>query len=189
MRGEKMDRTILDLFSLAAETAAAAHQGQTRKGNGMPYITHPFTVALLLQEAGCSPAVITAGLLHDTIEDTSLTYQDLQRNFGAAVADIVQQCSEHDKEKSWEERKQYTIAHVQTISPEACMVICADKLHNIRSTVKGKEKEGELVWKRFTRGREQQEWYYRSMVEALGKRIPGFSLYGMLRREVEELFA
>jgi (p)ppGpp synthase/HD superfamily hydrolase len=187
--GKGMDRETLDMFSLAVETASIAHQTQTRKGNGTPYITHSFTVGMMLLEAGCSSEIVVAGILHDTIEDTSITYEDIKHTFGTEVARIVKECSEHDKSKSWEERKQHTLDNIAKISLEACMVVCADKLHNIRSTAKDFDRIGAVVWAKFNRGREQQEWYYRGLVEALGKRAQTFSLYKMLKEEVEELFA
>jgi (p)ppGpp synthase/HD superfamily hydrolase len=183
-----MDRNALDIWSKAVEVATVAHDLQKRKGNGMPYITHPFTVAMLLLETGCSQDVVIAGLLHDTIEDTSLSYENLRKEFGEFVAKLVKECSEHDKTKTWEERKQYTIHKLQRISAEGCMITCADKLHNIRSTVKEFQVCGDAVWNRFNRGKDKQQWYYCSLVAELGKRIPGFPLYQLLKDEVAELF-
>ncbi|MBO9128156.1 HD domain-containing protein [Bacillus sp. 165] len=184
-----MNRELLDKFNLAVETASIAHRAQTRKGNGTPYITHPFTVGMLLLDVGCSSETVIAGILHDTIEDTSVTYKDIETAFGMNVAQIVKQCSEHDKSKSWEERKQHTLNNIGVISMEACMVVCADKLHNIRSTATDFRKIGTEVWGKFNRGKEQQEWYYRGLVKALGKRLEHFPLYRLLEAEVEELFA
>ncbi|WP_034670492.1 HD domain-containing protein [Ectobacillus panaciterrae] len=183
-----MDRNTVDVWSKAVEVATVAHKAQQRKGNGTPYITHPYTVAMLLAKSGCTQDVVVAGLLHDTVEDTSLSYEDVKREFGETVARLVEECSEHDKEKSWEERKQYTIDKLQHISAEGCMITCADKLHNIRSTVKEFEVCGEAVWNRFNRGKDKQKWYYCSLVTELGKRIPGFPLYVLLKQEVEDLF-
>ena len=73
----------------AIEVAAEAHQGQYRKGTRTPYITHPYAVGLILMEAGCSEAVIVAGILHDTVEDTELTLGFIQEHFGEYVAGIV----------------------------------------------------------------------------------------------------
>ncbi len=58
--------------------AAKAHRNQTRKGTDIPYITHPFAVGMYLQKANCSEEVIAAGILHDTLEDTETTYNDLK---------------------------------------------------------------------------------------------------------------
>ena len=65
----------------AIEVAAEAHQGQYRKGTDTPYITHPYAVGLILMEAGCTEAVIIAGILHDTVEDTDLTLEFIRERF------------------------------------------------------------------------------------------------------------
>ena len=69
----------------AIEFAVIAHQGQTRKGTDIPYIVHPFEVAQLLTAAGADESVIVAGLLHDTLEDTTITTEDIFHAFGGEV--------------------------------------------------------------------------------------------------------
>ena len=69
--------------------AAKAHAGQTRKSTDIPYITHPYTVGMLLQKANCTDEVIAAGILHDTVEDTSTTYEELTEQFGLHVSNLV----------------------------------------------------------------------------------------------------
>ncbi len=179
------------MLNLAIEVAAKAHQGQIRKGTDVPYISHPYAVAMILARAGCSEEVIAAGILHDTVEDTKLTMEDIRENFGERVEAIVEGCSEPDKSASWEERKRHTIEHLRTAPWEVRMVACADKLHNIRTTVAEYERLGEVVWSRFKRGREEQEWYYRGLVESLcnqredGDEIPFCAEF---KDEVERLF-
>jgi hypothetical protein len=69
--------------------AAEAHKGQKRKGSGIPYIFHPLGVGAILAENGCSMEVITAGILHDTVEDTDLTLSDIENMFGKEVATAI----------------------------------------------------------------------------------------------------
>ncbi|UOY92759.1 HD domain-containing protein [Ectobacillus sp. JY-23] len=183
-----MERCTLDRWMKAVEMATVAHMEQARKGNGVPYITHPYTVALLLTHAGCREEVIIAGLLHDTIEDTTIRYEDIRKEFGDVVAELVLECTELDRTKSWEERKQQTIEKLSRISMDACMIACADKLHNIRGTAQEFSICGEEIWKRFNRGKDKQQWYYTSVVGALGKRIPNTEIYQLLKAEVERLF-
>lgn len=175
------------MIDRALEYAARAHQGQVRKGTDIPYISHPYAVGLILQEARCKPEIVAAGILHDTLEDTAVTYDDLVRLFGQQVADIVLGCSEPDKSLSWEERKEHTVQYLKTAPQEVRMVACADKLHNVRSTLRAMEAEGEQVWKRFKRGKKQQTWYYRQLIESLGYES-GFPLLTQLEKEVEKLF-
>jgi guanosine-3',5'-bis(diphosphate) 3'-pyrophosphohydrolase len=86
-----MPRTNPHLWQEAASFAARAHIHQIRKDRATPYIAHPFRVAMTIQHVfGCEDeAAICAGLLHDTIEDTTTDYDDLIAHFGAAVADLV----------------------------------------------------------------------------------------------------
>lgn len=180
---------LVHRFNKAVEIATLSHQLQLRKGSKVPYITHPYTVALLLLQVGCSEDVVIAGLLHDTVEDTSLTAADIIQEFGSNVGKLVEECSEQDKSKSWEERKLHTIEKIESISIEACMIICVDKLHNIRSTSAEIKEVGEMVWNRFNRGKEKQKWYYQNMVVSLEKRIPDFPYFPLFKQEVKEVFS
>jgi len=163
----------MDVINRAIEVAAWAHRHQVRKGTNIPYIAHPFAVGLMLARAGCSDAVVAAGILHDTVEDTELTLEDLRRDFGEEIAGIVAGCTEPDKSVSWEERKTHTIQYMPTAPWEVRAVSCADKLHNLLSIEQAHETLGEEVWSRFKRGRAQQEWYYRGMAGALCAPHPG----------------
>ncbi|TCP22136.1 HD domain-containing protein [Scopulibacillus darangshiensis] len=172
----------------AINLAAKAHAGQKRKATEVPYISHPYSVGMLLLKAGCSEDIVIAGILHDTIEDTLVTEKDIEEMFGKKVAELVTMASEPDKSLSWEERKQHTIDHLSEASEEACYVICADKLHNLRSMVSDYEKLGESLWSRFKKGRDRQEWYYRSLLASLEKKIPGTPMVKALTVEIEKLF-
>ncbi|MDN4524142.1 HD domain-containing protein [Fictibacillus fluitans] len=176
-------------MSAAIELAAAAHQSQVRKGNGKPYISHPYTVGMLLMDAGCHEDVVIAGILHDVIEDTSYSATDIEIKFGKNVLQLVQGSSEPNKSASWEERKQHTISFIEKeATVEVCQIACADKLHNVLSLKQDMEVQGDAVWDHFKRGRDQQKWYYRSLVQALRKKVGGFSLFIQLEREVEGMF-
>ena len=153
----------------AIEIAAEAHQGQYRKGTDTPYITHPYAVGLILMEAGCTEAVIIAGILHDTVEDTDLTLEFIRERFGDAIANIVDGCSE-DKALRWRARKTERIEALRSASPEVCTVTCADKLHNLRTIISEHDLIGDAVWDRFHGGVEDQAWYYRSVLGAIADR-------------------
>lgn len=175
------------IIDKALQIASKAHQRQCRKGTDIPYIAHPVAVGIILLKAGYRDEVAAAGILHDTVEDTELTLEDIKRDFGTEIAEIVAGCSEPDKTLSWEERKEHTIEFLKTASEEIRAVACADKLHNIRSIINDYEKDGEAVWDRFNRGRAQQKWYYTSLVESL--RYSGsIPLVEELAREVYRLF-
>lgn len=147
--------------------AARAHHGQMRKGTDIPYIVHPFEVAQILSESGCGNTVIIAALLHDTLEDTNVTKEEILRLFGGEVLRLVTACSE-DKSKSWEARKQQTIDELRERADyETLLVAGADKLSNLRSMKVDLDEIGNELWKRFNRGRAQQSWYYGELLDAL----------------------
>ena len=175
----------------AIQVAAVAHGDQKRKGSDIPYISHPFMVAMILSQAGFPEDVIVAGVLHDTIEDTDLTLDDIISRFGERVAGIVQGCSEEDRSLPWKARKQHTIDYLKTASPDIRATSCADKLHNARSMAADYREIGESLWDRFNAGRDDQEWYYRGLVAGLCGRLdqePAGSIFHQFKDTVEELF-
>ena len=154
--------------------AAKAHEGQVRKGTDIPYIVHPMEVMQILTENHCDETVILAGILHDTLEDTPTTPEDIRRNFGQVVLDLVQNESE-DKSKTWKERKQATIDHLANASKEVQLVCCADKLSNIKSIYADKMALGDAVFNRFNAPKDQVQWYYEGVANALTK-IDGYKM-------------
>jgi (p)ppGpp synthase/HD superfamily hydrolase len=177
----------MDVIEKALQTASKSHEGQYRKNTDIPYITHPVSVGMMLLKAGYSEEVIAAGILHDIVEDTTLTLEDIENEFGAKIAKIVEGSSEPDKSLPWKNRKEHTIEFLKTASEEIRAVVCADKLHNIRSIIRDYQQIGEEVWKKFNAGREQQKWYYTNVVESLGTQST-FDLFKELRNEVDRLF-
>lgn len=175
----------------AIQFAARAHHGQFRKGTDIPYISHPYAVAFLLQEAKASKEQIMAGILHDVVEDTDCTFTEIENLFGKKVADLVQACSEYDPKAPWENRKKQTCEFLKTASAEVHLIVCADKLHNLRSIAEDHKIIGEKVWKRFGKGKEAQAWYYQELVEILCKDIKNSSknsLFKQFHSEVKAFF-
>ncbi|MFJ8236013.1 HD domain-containing protein [Ureibacillus sp. NPDC094379] len=178
----------MNIVQKAINLAAVAHAGQVRKGTNIPYITHPFAVGMILQQAKCSDEMIAAGILHDTLEDTDVTKEQLLEMFGDKVTSLVEAASEPDKTLPWKERKLHTIHALQRASIDEIYVITADKLHNLQSIREDLEQSGEAVWNRFKRGRVEQHWYYSSIVKALSAREKECRLIGQLQKEVIILF-
>jgi (p)ppGpp synthase/HD superfamily hydrolase len=176
----------------AIELAARAHHRQVRKGTEIPYVVHPLAVAGILIRANGPESLVIAGILHDTIEDTPLTIDEIRSQFGQAVADLVLGLSEPDKKASWEKRKSHTLDYLQhTATDNVLLVSIADKLDNVRAIREGLEVDGESFWLRFNRPREMQAWYYLRLAEVFSQRItaePGTSLLGMFLREVRQVF-
>lgn len=148
----------------AVDTASAAHRNQFRKGGEtVPYLVHPLRVGELLAKAGCESDVIVAGILHDVLEDTSVTEAEIEESFGPAVLALVMGASEPDKQASWEERKQHTLTYLKEAPVEVLLVACADKLDNLGGLALDMDLHGERVWERFNRGRLSQQWYFEGL--------------------------
>ncbi|WP_144510442.1 HD domain-containing protein [Bacillus sp. FJAT-22090] len=178
----------MSIIEKAINFAAKAHDGQNRKSTNIPYISHPFAVGMILQQSKCSDEVIAAGILHDTLEDTYVTADELSKQFGDKIAKLVEAASEPDKSLPWKERKRHTINVLSDATTEEIQVIIADKLHNLRSIRADIELQGEIVWSRFNRGKRDQHWYYSSVVKALSSRKKEFKLIGKLEKEVKAVF-
>lgn len=158
------------LVQKAIQLAVVGHLGQTRKESKMPYITHPFAVALQLAKHGFSDVVIAAALTHDVIEDTKVTREELEKTLGGEVLGIVEAMSfDEDKTLPWEERKKQYIESVRAASEDVKAVSIADKIHNLECMLEGEAQQGEVFWKYFTRGRADQVW----LVEELLKMFRG----------------
>ena len=152
----------------AIQLTLKAHAGQVRKLDGDIYAAHPLEVGMMLLKMNASEDVVIAGLLHDTVEDTYVTLEDIRGQFGQDVADLVQGCSEPDKSKPWRERKEYMLDQVtHKATFDVKLIILADKLSNIRSIYRNLETMGSSLWDCFNAGYEEQKWYAQAMCEAL----------------------
>ena len=193
-RSEKADHSGQAETSMifeAIEFAVKAHAGQFRKGSGLPYVFHPLGAAKILIECGCSQEIVVAAILHDTIEDTSVTYEDIRSAFGEEIAGLVREVSAPDMGDSWENRKRHTIEHLKDAPGNVLLLACADKLDNITSIRKDYARLGEAVWDRFNRPRDRQKWYYESLADVFLNRReeePGASLFERFAAEVKTVF-
>ena len=186
----------------AIQFVAEAHSGQYRKGSNIPYIYHLMNVMKTLLDYGCEDEVVTAGILHDVVEDTPVSIEEVENAFGKRVASIVFGASEpdhlkmlEDKESTWKERKQHTIDFIlKDASEEQLLVICADKLDNVTSIRDDWNLIGDKIWERFNAPMEDQAWNYLSISKALEKRTKEFGgpmivLFKQLSEGVNELFS
>ena len=148
--------------------AIQAHMGQVRKSEpDKPMIMHPMGVGQLLEKFGYDDNVVAAGYLHDVVEDTKYTIQDIEREFGKDIADLVMSASEPNKLLLWEDRKRHTIEEAKKLPLRNKLVICADKINNLEDLFLKFEKNGERDFSAFKRGEESQRWYYTSIYESL----------------------
>ena len=127
------DFSTLASLIQAVDFAAGKHRDQRRKdAQGTPYINHPIRVAALLADVGGinDIATLQAALLHDTIEDTDTTTEELQALFGPEVRALVQEVTD-DKSLPESERKRLQIEHAAQLSPKARHIKLADKIANV----------------------------------------------------------
>lgn len=166
--------------------ATQAHQGQKRKGSGLDYICHPLEVLQILTQCDAALPVLIAGVLHDTIEDTPVTAQQIHDLFGPRVTALVLHHSE-DKGKTWKERKSAAIREAQLGTPECKLLIAADKVSNLRSTAAAHQQLGDSLWQRFNANQEEIKWYYHSMLDAL-QELKNCTQTAELYAELEQLY-
>lgn len=173
----------------ALRVAFEAHEGQTRKGDPVPYVTHPVHVALILARAGADEITLQAGLLHDVVEDCpGWTSERIEELFGPDVASTVAAVTE-TKGGTWEERKQAALDHVPHMDARAVALKAADKTHNMRSlTAKLAAAPPEVAWKPFSRGPEATIDYAERLVAAIRRRLEEFPQFESLSTELQAAF-
>ena len=150
----------------AIKFAVEHHAGQFRKATVQPYISHPLEAMVILQSMGADINLQIAGVLHDTIEDTDATEDEIRALFGDDVADLVTAHSE-DKSKTWDERKTAAIEELAKADKRLKMLVMADKVSNLRSMALDYARVGEKLWNRFNADVSRQAWYYGGIQDAL----------------------
>jgi len=166
-------KILQEHFRAAYDFAYKAHGAQTRKGTQVPYLIHPLGVARLLLLAKASDPVIMAGLLHDVLEDGGKSAGDVEKEFGAEVARLVEGASEPDHHGPWKERKQHTMDYLGRDASEAVVAVTlADKLDNIMAIHHDLDwfEDKSEFWNRFNQGFEPQRWYYQGLLDVFEKR-------------------
>jgi hypothetical protein len=149
----------------AINLAATLHDGQERKGDGLPYIVHPVSVALILMDYTDDEDVIIAGILHDTIEDTSYTGDQMEKVFGSHVTELVLDVTEKDKDLPWQQRKDDYLKHLLTSCHESKLICAADKLHNLQSMLEAFQKFGEKALEKFNAPVDKKLWFYKECLK------------------------
>jgi (p)ppGpp synthase/HD superfamily hydrolase len=157
-------------FEVALEYAARVHRDQTRKGTGIPYVTHLLAVASIVGENGGTEDEVVAALLHDAPEDQGgeARLADIRKRFGEEVAGIVAGNTDtyEDPKPPWRERKEAYVARIAREPDPVRLVSAADKLHNARSVLADLRAVGDALWARFNGGKEGTLWYHRALVTA-----------------------
>lgn len=160
----------------AIRKASELHNGQARKADAkVPYISHVFSVAVILSNYTDDEDVIIAGLLHDTVEDTDYTPEELEMDFGprvkAIVLGVTEQKTKDGIKISWAERKEQYLEKLSRDSRESLLVCAADRLHNLTCLLEEREKQGNLIWAKFNAPPDQQLEFCRKVLEILKQRL------------------
>jgi myo-inositol-1(or 4)-monophosphatase len=166
---EYLDSSLLDR---AICFAVKAHANTERKGKGFPYIVHPLEAVVIVSTMTSDQELLAAAALHDTLEDTDTTYEQLEREFGKRVADLVVQESDVKLEGSaaatWHFRKQVAIEHLASAPLDAKIVAMGDKLSNMRIIARDYSVIGDELWKRFhITDPHEHAWHYYGLMQSL----------------------
>ena len=163
----------------AIKIATRLHDGQFRKGSTIPYIAHPFAVALLTQKYIDREDVFIGGVLHDVLEDVparNYTSEDLANDFGHDILNIVETVSEPDirtpTQEAWRARKYSYLNNIQNSNDIRPLIISAcDKMHNMGELAYGYDELGESIWTYFAAKREREIWFYEEVLKILRTKI------------------
>lgn len=178
MANKPLDTELLDR---AIIFAVRAHAGTERRGKGFPYIVHPMEAVEIVATITPDQELLAAAALHDTVEDTDVTVEQIRAEFGDRIANLV--ASESDEfpdglseTESWHIRKQAAIDRLSKASRDAKIVAMGDKLSNMRAIARDYAQKGDSLWKIFhVTDKASHEWHYRGLLESL--------------RELEDTFA
>ncbi len=164
----------MNMIEEAIIYATVLHQGKVRKFNGIPFILHPMEVAQILSTMTDDQEIITAGILHDVVEDTDGTLDEIEKRFGKRVAYLVSSESEkeypdEDREATWQRRKEGSLKVLMNSTDIGVkMLWLADKLANIRSIARTYTERGEILWQKLHQSDpEMHRWYYRTVAESV----------------------
>jgi len=170
MANKSIDTSLLDR---AIIYAVKAHAGIERRGKGFPYIVHPMEAVEIVATMTPDQELLSAAVLHDVVEDTPVTVDDLRAEFGDRIATLVEQESDKFVEgvseaDSWHDRKQAAIDRLAAAPRDAKMVALGDKLSNMRAIWRDWLEKGDAIWSIFhVTDPAEHEWHYRGLADSL----------------------
>lgn len=182
-----------DLFDRAAVFAIQAHHNTERRGKGFPYIIHPMEAVEIVATITTDPELLAAAALHDTIEDTDVTVDQIRAEFGERIANLVHAESDQFTEgvseaDSWHDRKQAAIDRLAAAPHDAKIVAMGDKLSNMRAIWRDYQTKGDALWSIFhVKDKASHEWHYRGLAASLSELSDTFA-YQEFVRLIDEVF-
>ena len=190
MANKYMDSELLDK---AIVFAVNAHHNTERRGKGFPYIVHPMEAMEIVATITPDQELLAAAALHDTIEDTDMTVEQIREAFGERVAELVHSESDQytegvSEEDSWHDRKQAAIDRLAAASHDAKIVAMGDKLSNMRAIWRDYQQKGDQLWQIFhVKDKASHEWHYRGLAASLSELSDTFA-YQEFVRLIDEVF-
>ncbi len=170
----------------AANYAATAHEAQRRKLSGNPFIEHPFEVLEFVRRVTNDIPTLQAAILHDTVEDTIVTFEDLRRDFGDLTTRIVWGVTKDNTITGKPERKLAYLHRLRFEASDASVIVAlADKLHNLTDLIENYAQMGDEMWGHFSASPEGQIDWFRAALEIGRKRVPDCPLVAELEAKIE----
>ena len=168
MGNETLDTTLLDRAILFA---VEAHRGTARRGKRLPYIVHSLEAMTIAASMTDDQEILAAAALHDTVEDTDVTLEELKSRFGERVASFVETESDDlSSGETWHEKKRKSAARLASASREAKIVALGDKLSNMRAIARDYAVRGDALWNLFhVKDRASHAWHYRGLAASLSE--------------------
>ena len=195
MANKYMDTELLDR---AIMFAIQAHHNSERRGKGFPYIVHPMEAVEIVATITPDQELLAAAALHDTIEDTDVTVEQLRAEFGDRIANLVHAESDQingelfngeNEEETWHARKQAAIDRLAAAPHDAKIVALGDKLSNMRAIWRDYQVKGDELWKIFhCSDKAAHEWHYRGLAASL-KELEDTFAYQEFVRLIDEVFS
>jgi hypothetical protein len=152
------------------------YQKQKRKGKDIAYITHPLTVGLILSQVKAKNEVVIAGILHDTIEDSTeekrVTYKMIKERFDKKVADLVLSVTEKNKDDSWDKRKEEALEEIKSFSRDSLLLKSADVVANLTEVVNDYDKDGDKIFERFNASKEKSLLHHLRVIQTIITKWP-----------------
>ena len=178
-------------FDDAVKFALEAHHGTERRGKGYPYLIHLMEAATIVATITNDQEMLAAAILHDTVEDTDVTLEQIRERFSDRVAQLVHlETAPMDSTMTWRERKTAQVKQLEAATYDSKVVALGDKLSNMRGIAWDYRQIGDKVWSIFhaQNGKKDVEWYYRSLAEAM-KELSDTLAYQEFVRLLEETFS
>ena len=195
MANKYLDTELLDR---AIIFAVKAHHNTERRGKGFPYIVHPLEAMEIVATITPDQELLAAAALHDVIEDTEVTVDELREMFGERIARLVHAESDQidgvlfdgqNEEETWHARKQAAIDRLAAAPHDAKVVAMGDKLSNMRAIARDYKEKGDALWSIFhVKDKASHEWHYRGLAASLSE-LSGTFAYQEFVRLIDEVFA